>query len=131
MSYFLAARPSPTFTSVLFSPPLQPDRDKQHTTRVARRPCVMAFGSKVEKTPEVCDFGSPFKLTPLLLLDREQLDFEDKRGVGRNDVATALLTVCQVRRNGELAFAADLHTGNAFVPALDYHPGAEPKLERP
>src|SRR5436190_18099129 len=43
----------------------------------------------------------------------------------------AALAVGQVRGDDELAFAADLHPGDAFIPALDDLPGPELERERP
>src|SRR5690348_8815034 len=53
------------------------------------------------------------------LADFEQLDFEDERGVGRDDAAATVLAVGERGRDDELALAADLHAGDALVPALD------------
>ena len=64
------------------------------------------------------------------LLDLEQLDVEDQRGVRRNHAAGAARAVAQSRRNHERALAAHLHAGNAFVPALDHAARAERERER-
>src|SRR4051794_8980410 len=40
------------------------------------------------------------------------------------------LAVAEVRRDRQLAAAADLHPGDALVPAADDHAGAEPERER-
>src|SRR5262249_35817448 len=55
---------------------------------------------------------------------------EGEFGVRRDHAAGATLAVRQIRRNHELAFAADLHPGDAFVPALDDLPGPELEAER-
>src|SRR5258706_2423737 len=60
----------------------------------------------------------------------QQLDFENQGGVGRNRAAGAARAVAELRRNGELAPAADLHAGHALVPALDHVALAEREHER-
>src|SRR5262245_8851473 len=62
--------------------------------------------------------------------DFQQLDFEQKRCVGRNHPAGAARAVAESGRDGEQARAADLHPLHALVPALDHHAGAERELER-
>src|SRR5581483_12078388 len=64
------------------------------------------------------------------LADRQQLHLEEQRRVGRNDAARAARAVAEVRRDGELALAADLHAGDAFVPAADHFAFAEREHER-
>src|SRR6185312_17234052 len=64
-------------------------------------------------------------------VDLEQLDLEDQRGIGRDHVAGAALAVAEFRRNGQLAFAADLHAGDALIPTLDDPAGAQLEGERP
>src|SRR5687768_1274151 len=54
------------------------------------------------------------------LLDVEQLHLEHQRRVRRDDAAGAARAVAELRRDGELALAADLHAGDAFVPSLDH-----------
>src|SRR5271155_3617812 len=53
------------------------------------------------------------------LLHAEQIDFEYQRGARRDVGAGAARAVAQVRRNDQRALAADMHGGDAFVPALD------------
>ena len=64
------------------------------------------------------------------LLDVEQLDLEFERGIGRDDAARAARAVAEVRRDHQCAFAADLHAGNAFVPAFDHAAAAERERKR-
>jgi hypothetical protein len=64
------------------------------------------------------------------LFDPKQLDVEDQGGVRRNGVAGAAGAVAEIRWNDERARAADLHGGDAFVPAGDDAVGADRKLER-
>ncbi|MCW3060610.1 MAG: hypothetical protein JWQ02_2431, partial [Capsulimonas sp.] len=53
------------------------------------------------------------------LFDGDELDVEDEGGVGGDDAAGASGAVGEVAGDGELAFAADAHAGDAFVPAGD------------
>ena len=50
--------------------------------------------------------------------DAEQVDHEDQRLAGLDDAAGAAVAVPEVRRDDELAAAADLHALHALVPAL-------------
>src|SRR5262249_23678980 len=63
-------------------------------------------------------------------LDLEQFDLEDERRVGRDDAAGAAFAIAEVGWDDELAGAAFLHAGDAFVPALDDDPLADGELER-
>src|SRR5690348_2503378 len=63
------------------------------------------------------------------LLDRQQLDVENQRGVGRNDTAGTALSIAELRRNDQRSLAADLHGGDALVPAGDDALHADGKLE--
>src|SRR5512135_3422403 len=63
------------------------------------------------------------------LLDRQQLDVEDQRGIGRNDAAGAALSVAELRRDDQRSLAADLHGGDALIPAGDDALHADGKLE--
>jgi hypothetical protein len=53
------------------------------------------------------------------LLNAEQIDLEDQRGARRDDAAGAARAIAQVRRNDQRALTADMHGGEAFVPARD------------
>jgi hypothetical protein len=53
------------------------------------------------------------------LLHAEQIDIEDQHGARRNDATGAARAIAQVRRNDQRALAADMHSGEAFIPALD------------
>src|SRR3954467_10501675 len=64
------------------------------------------------------------------LTNFEQLDFEEQRGICWDDAARAARTVAEVGRNRQLALAADLHAGHAFVPAADHVPFSERENER-
>src|ERR1700728_1601821 len=64
-----------------------------------------------------------------LALDVEQFDVEDQRRVRRKDAAGAARAVAEIGRNDQSAFAADLHGGDAFVPAGDDVVSADRKLE--
>src|SRR5262245_15709298 len=50
----------------------------------------------------------------------DQLDMEDQRRVGRNHGRIAAGAIGQLRRNHELALAADPHAAHPAVPALDH-----------
>src|SRR4051794_17909953 len=62
--------------------------------------------------------------------DAEQLDVEHERGVGRDHAACPAAAVAERRRNDERALAANLHAGDALVPAGDHLTGAEHEHER-
>src|SRR5580658_4085602 len=68
-------------------------------------------------TPAPGSDYSPSGLAPLL--HAEKIDVEDQRGSRRDDAAGAARAIAQVRRNDQRALAADMHGGDAFVPALD------------
>ena len=53
------------------------------------------------------------------VVDRNQLDFEDKRGIRRHCVASALQAVTELRRNDQLALAADIHGRGSLGPTRD------------
>src|SRR5690606_14523672 len=62
-------------------------------------------------------------------VDAEEVHDEDQ-GLARLDArAGAGVAVAEVRRDDELAAAADLHAGHALVPARDDAAGAERELE--
>src|SRR5690606_14742538 len=54
----------------------------------------------------------------------DEIDDEDE-GLATEEVAGSGGTVCEVRRDGELAATADLHTRDALLPALDEHAEGE------
>src|SRR5690606_3918809 len=61
--------------------------------------------------------------------DAEQVDHEDQRLAGLDRRRRALVAVGQVRGDGQLAAAADLHALHALVPALDDPAGAQREPE--
>src|SRR3954468_16057635 len=65
-----------------------------------------------------------------LALDAEQLDIEDQRGVRRNEAAGAAVAIAEFCRNDQGALAADLHGGDALIPARDDTLHADRKFER-
>src|SRR3978361_2178791 len=64
------------------------------------------------------------------LLRAEPLDVEDQRGARRDVVAGAARAIAQIRRDDQRALAADMHGGDALVPALDHLALAEGEGER-
>src|SRR5215510_16301026 len=62
--------------------------------------------------------------------DAEQFDLEDQRRVRRDHAADPAGAIAEIGWDDEGALAADLHRGNAFVPAGDDLPSADRKLER-
>src|SRR5215475_13840311 len=63
------------------------------------------------------------------LLDRQQLDVENQRGVGRNDPAGPARSIAELRRDDQRSLAADLHGGDPLVPAGDDALHADGELE--
>src|SRR5687768_7747092 len=61
--------------------------------------------------------------------DAEQIDDEDQGLAALDDAAGAALAVAEVRRDGDLAAAAELHAGHALVPARDDLTGAQAEPE--
>ena len=62
--------------------------------------------------------------------DAEQVHHEDQRLAGLDDAAGAAVAVAEVRRDDELAAAADLHAGDTLVPAGDDLADAETERQR-
>src|SRR5579885_1722038 len=80
-----------------------------------------------EKSPicvHPCSSVAPF----LYSLHVKQLHLEGQLRVGR-DLAHGAVAVGQVRRDDQLALAANLHAGHALVPALDDLAATEPERE--
>src|SRR5512135_1349152 len=71
--------------------------------------------------------AAPSRRVPLL--DSEQLDLEEERGVGRDDPARPARAVAEGRRDEQVALSADLHRRDPLVPPLDDRPLAESELE--
>src|SRR5262245_5593615 len=65
-----------------------------------------------------------------LALDRDELDFEDQRGVRRNDGRRSAFAVAERRGDDELALSAGFHARDALVPSLDDAPCTELEVER-
>src|SRR5690606_25148169 len=64
-------------------------------------------------------------------LQLEQLDFEQQRGIGRDDAARASRAVPEVRRDEQCSFTSNSHTRDPFVPAADHLAHANLERERP
>src|SRR5215467_7425734 len=60
----------------------------------------------------------------------QQLNFKIQSRIWRNYAANRARTVCEVRRNDQLSFTADLHTFDALIPAGNNLFGAENKIKR-
>src|SRR5262245_15826531 len=63
-------------------------------------------------------------------LHRQQLDVEHQRRIRRDHAAGTAGAVAERRRNDQRALAADLHGGDALVPALDDAALADWEVER-
>src|SRR5579871_6635297 len=63
------------------------------------------------------------------LFDRQQFDVEQQRRVRRNDAAGAARAIAERRRDDQRALAANLHGGDALVPAADHVAGADRERE--
>src|ERR1700730_10449650 len=84
---------------------------------------------------EICTIRFPWHRTfsaanRQLPLHVEQFDVEHQRRVRRNDAAGAAGAVAERGWNDQGALAADLHGGDAFVPAGDHLALPDRKLER-
>src|SRR5215469_3354990 len=73
---------------------------------------------------------TPSANPPYALFYGEQLDVEQQRRVRRDDAAGAAGAVAERRRDDQRALAADLHGGDAFVPAANDLAHADLELER-
>src|SRR3954451_24364171 len=62
--------------------------------------------------------------------DADEVDDEDERGPGLDDATGTALAVGLVCGDGQPAATADLHAGDALVPALDDHADTQPELQR-
>src|SRR6478735_151387 len=62
--------------------------------------------------------------------DVDEVHDEDERLAGSDRTTRAAVAVREVRRDDELAAAADLHADDALVPAGDDATGAEGEVER-
>src|SRR5690606_33121852 len=86
-------------------------------------------GAAPERAPRPCRSVDP-EPTGFRSADLDQVDDEDQ-GLPRLDhIAGAAVAVGQVRRDGELAAAADPHPQDALVPAGDDLADAELEAER-
>src|SRR5688572_13967492 len=73
----------------------------------------------------------PLPRSSLMSADFEELDLEHERRVRRDEAAArAARAVAEVRRDRELALAADLHAGDALVPTGDDLARADGERER-
>src|ERR1700731_3007633 len=73
---------------------------------------------------------SAFRNPAGCLFHTKQFDVEHQRGVRRNDAPGAAGAIAQRGRNDQGALAADLHAGDAFVPAGDHLVLSDRKFER-
>src|SRR5580704_15771028 len=90
------------------------------------------FGSEVDAQASARSAASGARLRSEISpsLHIEQFDVEDQRGVGRDDAAGAARPVAELGRDDQGALAADLHAGDALVPAGDDLMPPERELER-
>ena len=61
------------------------------------------------------------------LSNLEQLDFKQKRGVGRNHAACTVGAVAEIGWNQQRATTTNLHAGDTLFPTADNLPGTEAK----
>src|SRR6202521_2250729 len=80
-------------------------------------PCASSHRVSVKHSVNSAWGYSPSGRAPLR--HAEQIDVEHQRGARRDVAAGAARAIAQVRRNDQRALAADMHGGEAFVPALD------------
>ena len=59
-----------------------------------------------------------------------KFDLEEQGGIGRDDAACPASAVAKAGRNEKLTLAADLHGGDALVPARDHLAGTDLERER-
>src|SRR5688572_25684023 len=62
-------------------------------------------------------------------VDLQQFDVEHQRRVRRDHASSATRAVAELGRDDQRALAADLHAGDALVPALDHLLRAETERE--
>ena len=74
-----------------------------------------AAAGESRQRPRTC--ARPDGRVPTWLADVDQVDHEDQRLARPDHAAGAAVAVRQVRRDDQLAAAADLHPGDALVPA--------------
>src|SRR4051794_37395540 len=80
--------------------------------------------------PGAARFTSAGFTSSSALLNAKQFDVEDQRRVGRDRARRAARTVAEIGRDRQGALAADLHAGDALVPALDHLVRPEAERER-
>lgn len=61
----------------------------------------------------------------ICLIGADKLDVKEKRRVGGNGRRNATGSIAELRRDDKAAPSADLHVGDAHVPAFDYGAGIE------
>src|ERR1700733_11776598 len=72
----------------------------------------------------------PFVCRAKSALHVKQFDVEDQRRIRRDDAAGAARAIAKGGRNDQGALAADLHRGDAFVPAGNHLALSDRKFER-
>src|SRR5215475_9302437 len=77
-----------------------------------------------------CDFAHPTRPRTATSLHPQQFHLEHERRIRRDDAAGAARAVAELGRDDQRALAADLHAGDALVPAGDHATHADRKLER-
>src|SRR6187431_1505858 len=102
------------------------DRTAPQWRDKSRGPCPRRHGPQVvgSDRPPITD-GDRMRRS-----DAEQVDHEDQGLAGLDRRGGALVAVGEVRGDGQLATAADLHALHALVPALDDAAAAEREAER-
>lgn len=63
-------------------------------------------------------------------MNRQKLNIKDKIRIRRDNTPGTISTVSKLRRNHKGSLAADLHSGNTFIPARNYLADTEGKSKR-
>src|SRR4051794_24316702 len=112
-----------------------PTRTGVRASAAAGRRVSAAISAAQRRIAKRCiDPGTPRNRSgcgpPALVLRLLEVHHEDERLVRADRAARALRAVAEVRRDHQQPAAADLHPGDALVPALDDLPLAERERER-
>ena len=124
-----------------------PDADFFAAVQAAGKPAALIVGEAYNHFELLETLANPYGLTGRAMLRQmglaapavnssssalhvEQFDIEHQRGVRRYDAAGAARAIAELGRDDESALAANLHGGDALIPAGDDLMFAEGELER-